>query len=276
MDEDYLVHYGVLGMKWGVRKARKKGTSYSYTSMRTKHLAKKAARAKAKGKKNAKEISERLKRSKKIDENLLIYAKKTSVGKAIVQDILLGPGGAKSYQTMRANGTSRGAALAFQAVSKTSAFVIGNFIGQRVGPILGRQITNALGLNSVPVPKQMEIYNQKMQELIGKAIEYDQLLTKKGYLLGRSRRSPYSSMIESVPKNRNYGSLLRLETIEKFEKKVSKLVLQWTDDEVKRLIKQQRIEKAIPIEKFVKDFMISKGPEGYAYLIGTKIKDRSK
>lgn len=45
-DSDELYHYGVVGMKWGVRRARKKGVDYTYTSHGTKSYAKRAKKSK--------------------------------------------------------------------------------------------------------------------------------------------------------------------------------------------------------------------------------------
>lgn len=123
-DQDYLIHYGVLGMKWGVRKARKTGGNYNYTSMKTKRLTKKAANAKAAGKKNAGQIAAKAKASKQSDKNRLAYAKKTSVGKAIAQNLLLGPIYAQSYQKMRANGATRGKAILKNVTSRAALMSI--------------------------------------------------------------------------------------------------------------------------------------------------------
>lgn len=41
MEQNELYHYGVLGMKWGRRKARKSGGSYKYKSHTTKKYEKK-------------------------------------------------------------------------------------------------------------------------------------------------------------------------------------------------------------------------------------------
>lgn len=126
-DQDYLIHYGVLGMKWGMHRAAKKGTSYSYKSMKTKRLEKSAANAKTKGKKNASKKEALAKASKKSDANRVAYAKKTSVPKAAVQTLLAGPIGAVSYQKMRANGVSRGKALVAGGVMDVSFGAIGTY-----------------------------------------------------------------------------------------------------------------------------------------------------
>lgn len=124
-NEDYLIHYGVLGMKWGMHRAAKKGTSYKYSSVRTKSLEKSLSKAKAKDAKNSTEktkakvnkLSSSLKTSKKTDSARLSYAKKTSVGKGIAQQMLFGPIGARTYQSMRATGKSRSDALLTQIAS---------------------------------------------------------------------------------------------------------------------------------------------------------------
>lgn len=169
-DQDYLIHYGVLGMKWGVHRAAKKGTTYKYTSHKTKSLEKKNKKtiakydkklkkgslhgvlavasaasglkgstnyhvkamekkeAKWKSKKN--KYSDKLAASKKSDSNRLKYAKKTSVGKGIAQQMLAGPIGAGAYQKMRANNVSRGKAIAATVASQA---LIGNIGTYAVG-----------------------------------------------------------------------------------------------------------------------------------------------
>lgn len=135
--QDQLTHYGVLGMKWGMRKYqyedglltpagraryhvgpaekghdKKTGKStYMYKSMTTKHNEKKAAKMTKKAseatdknkqkayKEKAKKYEERASRSRELDRREQEYARKQKVGRNIATRLLTGGAvGGKAYQ----------------------------------------------------------------------------------------------------------------------------------------------------------------------------------
>ena len=105
-----LYHYGVLGMKWGIRKARKRGMEYQYKSHAQKKMEKKAARAEAKGR-DASKARDKLAAYKERDAARQSYAEHTKTGHAIARTLLLGPWGAGAYNRARTAGSSVGSSV---------------------------------------------------------------------------------------------------------------------------------------------------------------------
>ena len=76
-----LRHYGVLGMKWGIRKARKAGVEYAYKSHGQKKYIKKVSKLEKKGKtgKSLEKAQKKLDTFTQRDRNRLDYVKSTGV-----------------------------------------------------------------------------------------------------------------------------------------------------------------------------------------------------
>ena len=108
MNSDELYHYGVLGMRWGIRKARSNGTSYTYKSKEQKKFEKKLNKQVKSNTSSEKvyKTEKKLDAIKKRDAERQRYAESTSLGKLMVQQMLMGSYDAGTYQRYRAAGNS--------------------------------------------------------------------------------------------------------------------------------------------------------------------------
>lgn len=122
MSENELQHYGVVGMKWGIRRAKKKGVEYAYKSHGQKKYERRLAKHKTKGvdKDKLAKTKSKLELYKQRDRNRVDYAKKSNTGKSIAKTLLMGPIGAGNYNRLRSSGSGKvGAFLASNILSST-------------------------------------------------------------------------------------------------------------------------------------------------------------
>lgn len=128
---DELMHYGVLGMKWGQRRARKLAKKADLYSSRSKYIRSDIARAKKNpatannpaigaNEKLANKYSQKAAKARAKSKNIeqyhtkmaggkkaYDYTKNQSTGKAIAKSMLLSTYGAHKYNQARSQGDSR-------------------------------------------------------------------------------------------------------------------------------------------------------------------------
>lgn len=105
--EHELYHYGVLGMKWGIRKARKNGTTYTYKSYGQKKMEKRLANAERKGK-DTEKIKNSLNNYKRRDKMRQSYVEARSTGRLLATKMIFNLDSADAYRKARDSGASFG------------------------------------------------------------------------------------------------------------------------------------------------------------------------
>lgn len=139
-----LYHYGILGMKWGRRRAYSKGTPYQYKSIGQKKYEKKVAKLEKKVQEKGSNYGRdrklsntknKLEMYKQRDKNRQDYANSTSIGRSVVKTIVFGPLGSGNYNRFRASGHGR-------IVSALGSNYIASTLGYPITGLISRSSEN--------------------------------------------------------------------------------------------------------------------------------------
>lgn len=141
-----LYHYGVLGMKWGVRHDK----DYKYTSRRTKNYDEKIRRLKLNGKiDKASKIERRRARSSELDRRDQEYANRvSSVGNVLTRSLVPGGFGTRTYQRVLSalGGQSQKGITAKKLGAAALTTLGGAIVGSIGASVLGVPAAVTLGL----------------------------------------------------------------------------------------------------------------------------------
>ena len=120
MRNNELKHYGVLGMKWGIHRAEKRGENYTYKSHGQKKYEKKIAKEAKSDKGIREKTKNKLEMFKERDAGREAFARKTKVGYAVARGVIMGPIGAGNYNRLEAFQNGKNAALRKNAAVRKS------------------------------------------------------------------------------------------------------------------------------------------------------------
>lgn len=144
--QDSFQHYGVIGMKWGMRKAEDSGKQYNYRSIGQKLKQRKVNKLSSKLK-NTTNIQRKTKLANKLarqtsklnnlkarDARRQEYARTASVGGAVARTVLFGPIGNGTYERFRSAGSS--------TVEAGAAAVVATLFSPAAGVVASKVIEN--------------------------------------------------------------------------------------------------------------------------------------